>query len=160
MTDALLKKFRQNLYEVFLNAREHSETELGVFACGQHYPQRNRLDFSIADLGIGIADRIWRSLELQLSDQDAVKWAMEGGTTRTGGRPGGLGLKLIREFIRLNKGRIIVISSTGWWRQKANEVDHDKLSHRFPGTVVTIEIDTSDQASYGLSSEPSPESVF
>ena len=54
MSPALEKRFRQSLLEIFQNAALHSESGAGVFACGQFFPQKRRLDFSIADAGIGI----------------------------------------------------------------------------------------------------------
>ena len=54
MSSGLLKKFRESVFEIFSNAVSHSRTELGIFSCGQFFPKRHCLDFSAADLGIGI----------------------------------------------------------------------------------------------------------
>jgi hypothetical protein len=54
MSVGLLKKFRESVFEIFSNAVIHSQTKLGIFSCGQYFPKRNRLDFAVADLGIGI----------------------------------------------------------------------------------------------------------
>jgi hypothetical protein len=86
MTDALLKSFRASLYEIYVNALEHSETQLGIFSCGQFFPTAQRLDFTVADLGIGIRERIRRDLQKLMDPQDAIGWAMAGNTTRRGGR--------------------------------------------------------------------------
>ena len=39
MSQALLKRFRESLFEIFENAIEHSSSQLGVFACGQYFPK-------------------------------------------------------------------------------------------------------------------------
>ena len=65
MSVLLLKQFRNSLFEIFENAVEHSDTREGIFACGQHYPTQNRLDFCISDLGIGIQEKIWRERQLR-----------------------------------------------------------------------------------------------
>jgi len=159
MTPELLKRFRESLFEVFSNAIEHSYTQQGIFTCGQFFPNRKRLTFSISDLGIGIDGNIYRNLQRKLPAEDAIKWAISGKTTRRG-RSGGLGLQLIREFIKLNQGRLIIVSSAGYWELSKGKVSTRTLSRRFPGTVVTIDIDTSDKTSYCLSSEIGSSDVF
>jgi len=54
MSSGLVKKFRESVFEIFSNAVIHSQTKLGIFSCGQYFPKRDRLDFAVADLGIGI----------------------------------------------------------------------------------------------------------
>jgi hypothetical protein len=161
MTQKLQKKFRESIHEVFSNAVLHSQTKLGIFSCGQYFPGDHRLDFSIADLGIGMAENVSRTLGKSISDVDAICWAVEpGNTTKTGTIPGGLGLKLLREFISLNHGRIEIVSRCGYWLQNGTEISTRILNTPFPGTVVNIEINTADQASYCLASEIRPEDVF
>ncbi|MGC1375576.1 MAG: ATP-binding protein [Anaerolineales bacterium] len=162
MSAALRKKFWESIFELFSNAVIHSETRMGIFTCGQYFPAKNRIDFAIADLGIGIPKNLADKKGLQLPAQDAINWAMEGrNTTKTGPIPGGLGLKLLREFIRLNQGRIQVVSDAGYWEQRADGiVDKRTLPHPFPGTVVNIEINTADVNSYVLSSELQHHNIF
>ena len=159
MTPLLLKRFRLSLFEILDNAVEHSHTELGIFACGQHFPKQERLDFSIADLGIGIRDKILRERGLSLSPAEAIEWAMKGNTTKRD-KTGGLGLTLIREFIEMNQGRLIVVSDAGYWEMSGGKVESNTFPQPFPGTVVTIEINTADKAKYCLASELDPKSIF
>lgn len=56
MSVALAKRYKQSLLEIFLNAGIHSESDLGVFVCGQFYPQKQRMDFTIVDAGVGIPE--------------------------------------------------------------------------------------------------------
>jgi len=134
---------------------------MGIFTCGQHFPRKDRIDFAIADLGIGIPRTLKDKKGLQYSPEQAINWAMEGhNTTKTGPIPGGLGLKLLREFIRLNQGCIQVVSDVGYWEQRSDgTVDRRTLLSPFPGTVVNIEINTADINSYALSSEL-PQDIF
>lgn len=160
MSDPLLKEFRKSLFELYNNAVEHAESVLGVITCGQYFPQKRKLHFSIADLGIGIRSRIQHSTGMLYNDEAAIEWAVSGNTTRTGPRPGGLGLRLLREFITLNQGRLIIVSGSGYWRQKGEAVRKQMFGHPFPGTVVTMVINTSDPAAYGLSSEIDVNQIF
>lgn len=161
MSPALRKKFLESLFEIFSNAATHSGTKYGIFACGQYFPKKNKIDFSITDLGIGIRRKIEKEKGLKLSDEKAISWAMEGSnTTRTGAIPGGLGLKLLREFIKLNQGRIQIASDTGYWQFSKGAVTTNTFSNSFPGTTVNIEIRTDDTNTYKLSSEIGHEDIF
>ena len=120
MSEGLLKKFRESIFEIFSNAVLHSRTELGIFSCGQFFPRRSRLDFSVVDLGIGIRRNIKDNTGLDLASEDAIAWATKGhNTTKRGRVPGGLGLKLLGEFIDLNGGCIQIVSDAGYWRETA-----------------------------------------
>lgn len=161
MSGGLVKKFRESVFEIFSNAVGHSRTELGIFSCGQFFPSRRRLDFSVADLGIGIPRNVRENAGLDLTAEAAIAWATEGrNTTKKGRIPGGLGLKLLREFIALNRGRIQIVSGSGYWLSWQGRVQKVPLRHSFPGTVVSLEIDTSDKQSYVLSSEVSESEIF
>ncbi|MCU1347941.1 MAG: putative histidine kinase [Acidobacteria bacterium] len=92
MSEALQRRFRTSIFELFENAVAHSETKLGIFACGQYYPKRQQLHFSVADRGIGIPATVRRFLEENLDAREAIDWAMtETHTTRrvADGVPGG-----------------------------------------------------------------------
>jgi hypothetical protein len=159
MTEALRMKFRESILEIFVNAATHSETKLGIFACGQYFPKQERLDFSIADAGIGIRKKIANELGLKMNSDKAIEWALEeGNTVRRGNVPGGLGLKLLREFVRLNGGRLQIVSDRGYWEMMNDGRETlTRMECPFPGTVVTIEINTADTKSYRLQSENSQE---
>ncbi len=161
MSPGLLKKFRESIFEIFSNAVLHSQTRLGIFSCGQFFPTRNRLDFSVTDLGIGIRRNVKENAGLDLTPEGAITWATEGcNTTKRGQIPGGLGLKLLGEFINLNGGRIQIVSDAGYWQQAGSQTVTARLNEPFPGTVVSVEINTADKRSYALSSELSETDIF
>ncbi|MBW2557677.1 MAG: hypothetical protein JRD69_02370 [Deltaproteobacteria bacterium] len=161
MSPGLQKKFRESIFEIFSNAVLHSKTEMGIFSCGQFFPKRDRLDFSVTDLGIGIRQNVNDSTKLDLSPEKAIRWATEGqNTTKRGQIPGGLGLKLLGEFIDLNGGCIQIVSDAGYWRRERGEISTARLSLPFPGTVVSVEINTADKQSYALTYELSETDIF
>lgn len=124
-------------------------------------PSRNRLDFSVADLGVGMRQNIQDNTGLDLSPEAAIVWANEGrNTTKRGRVPGGLGLKLLGEFIDLNGGRIQIVSDAGYWRREKGKTATAILNHPFPGTVVSVEINTADTNSYRLTSELNIADIF
>ena len=161
MSPALLKKFRESIFEIFSNAVLHSSTDLGIFSCGQFFPNRNRLDFTVADLGIGIPQNIKEYTKLKLSPEKAIVWATEEfNTTKRGNLPGGLGLKILCDFIDLNGGCIQIVSDAGYWQRENREIVTKPLSYPFPGTVVSVEINTADPHTYTLASELSAADIF
>lgn len=161
MSAGLVKKFRESVFEIFSNAVIHSRTKLGIFSCGQYFPRRDKLDFSVADLGVGIRKNVKDNLGLDLSAEDAIDWATQGtNTTKRGRIPGGLGLKLLTEFIRLNGGRMQIVSDGGHWCLEQGGTRKTSLKGAFPGTVVNIEINTADVRSYFLKSELSESDIF
>lgn len=161
MSTGLLKKFRESIFEIFSNAVLHSRTEQGIFSCGQFFPTRNQLDFSVTDLGIGIRQNVKENTGLDFAPEEAITWATEGrNTTKHGQIPGGLGLKLLGEFIDLNGGRIQIVSDAGYWRREKGKSIAAQLSEPFPGTVVSVEINTADTQTYALTSELSEDNIF
>lgn len=161
MSPKLLKKFHESIFEIFSNAVLHSETKLGIFSCGQFFPHKERIDFTVADLGIGIRKNIKKHKGIELSPEEAIDWAtQESHTTKRGAVPGGLGLKLLCDFIDLNGGSVQIMSNAGYWMRKGGKTEKALLNHEFPGTAVSIEINTADTQSYKLTSELKEEDIF
>ncbi|KAF1082367.1 MAG: hypothetical protein GQF41_1088 [Candidatus Rifleibacterium amylolyticum] len=161
MTGALRKRFMQSLFEIFQNAAIHSRSEHGIFVCGQFYPNKHRLNFTIADAGIGIRENVRNYTRSNMSSCQAIKWAMtEGNTTKTGGQPGGLGLKLIKDFVRINGGKLQIVSHYGFYEFSAENECLQRLSYVLPGTCVNIEINTNDTNTYDLGTGLTVQDIF
>jgi hypothetical protein len=161
MSEGLHKKFIESIFEIFSNAVIHSRTKMGIFSCGQYFPTKKRLVFSIADLGIGILKNVKEHTKQEMTAEQAISWAVEGkNTTKVGRIPGGLGLKLLREFITMNQGRIQIVSDKGYWELSGGKAFTKSFRNPFPGTTVNIEINTADTNSYCLSSEIKSEDIF
>jgi len=161
MSEGLGKLFKQKIFEIFQNAVTHSGSEFGIFVCGQFFPQKQRLDLTIADAGVGIRENVRRYFnDPKIPSVPAIRWALkEGNTTKTEKQPGGLGLKLLHDFARLNKGRIHIVSRFGFYEFYGQE-SFCKMAGDFPGTAVTFEVNTADTSAYRLASETSGENIF
>ena len=131
----------------YSNAFEHSRTEVGVFTCGQHFRHRNDLILTVVDFGRGIPAKVKAFLSqfvdearvAKLSGADCVKWAFErGNTTSMGGVARGLGLDLLKDFVRINQGKLEVYSNDGYAiiDKEGERFDNSPIS--FQGTVVHI----------------------
>lgn len=161
MSSGLLKKFRESIFEIFSNAVSHSRTKLGIFSCGQFFPNLDRLDFTVADLGVGIQRNVRDFRDQDLSPEEAIIWATEKrNSTRRGRLPGGMGLKILRDFIDLNGGYLQIVSDSGYWKRQNRKSVTASLDYSFPGTVVNLEINTADTDAYRLTSELSIDDIF
>lgn len=160
MSAQLRKKINESIFEIFNNAVIHGGCT-HIFSCGQYYPNKARLDFTLVDLGATIKRNVSQYLQEECTGTEAIEWAVtENHTTRTGSIPGGLGLKLIREFVALNKGKIQIVSSDGYWAQVRKRTTSRLLPQKFLGTIVNLEFNIDDQNYYQLASEVTPENVF
>ena len=161
ISSGLLKKFRESIFEVFNNAVSHSGTKLGIFSCGQFFPKREKLDFTIVDLGVGIRENVNKYGGFELLSEEAIDWATQGrNTTKSGNVPGGLGLKLLCEFIDLNGGRAQIVSDAGYWKREDKKTEKATLANNFPGTAVNVEIYTADTKSYIRKPKVTEEDIF
>jgi hypothetical protein len=149
MTSEFALRFLQSLGEIFINSQTHAESNLGIFICGQFYPLKQRLDISMADAGLTIPGKINRRFEVNLPAVKALRWALTEGHTTKEDSPGGVGLKLLRDFIALNGGRLQIASGKAFWQFQHGKENFLELKHEFPGTVVNLEVSTADTKSYG-----------
>lgn len=149
MTSDFSVRFLQSLGEIFINSQTHAESNLGVFICGQFYPLKQRLDISIADAGITIPGKIKQRFGVRPPAVKALRWALTEGNTTKEDSPGGVGLKLLRDFIALNGGRLQIASGKAFWQFQHGKENFLELKHEFPGTVVNLEVYTADTNSYG-----------
>ena len=154
-SEKLSKAILRNIFEIFENARTHGDCDY-IHTCGQFFPNKKNkpLHFTIVDKGINIQKNVNDFLTDELSATDAIIWAMEkGNTTKTGDTSGGLGLNVIFEFIKLNNGKIHIISSDGFYEFSDGKINVSKLSSPFNGTIVNIRFNLNDTNFYSLISE-------
>lgn len=145
LCDAIVGK----VWEIYVNAFEHAGSPIGVFSCGQHFPQRNELILSAVDFGIGIAANVRNFLSSdrrsgQLTSAACLQWAFQPGTsTRPNDMARGLGLDLLREFIRVNHGKLEVYSNEGYVLIDANTERFVNRRTHFEGTFfhITLQCD-------------------
>jgi hypothetical protein len=143
MTSEFSLLLKQSLGEVFVNAETHSDSRLGVFICGQFYPVQQRLNVSIADAGVTIPERVKRRFGAGLQPVSALRWVLAKGNTTKEDTPGGLGLKQLQEFVLRNEGAVQIASGKAGLHFTGGTSEFNELEHPFPGTVVTIEVNTA-----------------
>lgn len=128
-----------NIWEIFANSFEHSSCDVGLFVCGQHYPTKRQLGLSMVDFGVGIPVRVRKFLDIPtLSAAECLSWAIKSGNSTRIGSPGGLGLDMLKDFIRLNNGELSVYSGNGFFRWFGSSQEFGTMPSYFRGTMVNV----------------------
>lgn len=153
MSDNLKIEISIAINEIFANSSMHTSTSF-IFACGQFFPKKNVLDFTIVDIGGGIKNKVNEFLQENKNATDAIKWALIDGNTTKRDAPGGYGLSILKNLIALNKGFMQIVSNEGFYEYTNGGRETYKLFQgEFPGTVINLQFKTDDTSSYSLKSE-------
>jgi len=155
----LKRKMTEAIYEIFVNAQIHSETK-NIYTCGQFYPQKNIIEFTITDTGIGFKNRINQRFKKNLTSTQAIQWATNDRHTTKIGVSGGLGLALLKEFIKNNKGKLQIISDDGFYQFDSKGEDIKLFHGSFPGSIVNLQFRTDDVSTYTLTDEVKLDDIF
>lgn len=162
MSPGVTDEIRDYLLEVFKNVKDHTSS-LYVYTCGQFFPKTSTLYFSIVDTGETISYNVDKYHEEHLlkSPDSRLAWALEAGnTTLDIGRPRGLGLSLVKDFIILNNGYFYIVSGSETFEISKGKERYLCMKNSFPGTIVTIAFNLKDTASYYMKNELIPTIQF
>jgi len=146
------------MWEIYANAFEHSQSAVGLFSCGTHLKKNNELLLSVVDFGQGIAANVrdfWSSdfRGTDLMAASCLKWAFqEGTTTRPNGIGRGMGLDLLKDFIRVNHGKLEVYSNEGYALIDEGGERYENRASSFGGTVFHITL-RCDEKYYQFANE-------
>ena len=170
LSESLRNEIIGRVWEIFANAFEHSMSPVGVFTCGQYYPGLKTLDLTVVDFGKGIPSNVRAYLKQKQSPFDlrdlstmtaveCLNWALVRGNTTSSAVMGrGLGLDLLRDFIKVNHGKMEILSETGYLF--IGEQDrYLERNTKFSGTIVSITL-RCDETFYKLASERSDVDIF
>lgn len=159
------------ILEIFLNAYGHGVEKnnvkgLGVTSCGQYFKKERKLKLTVVDFGCGVIENVKEHLKVEISDINAMKWALEtGNSTKTDSMdeniPRGLGFGLLRSFVSLNRGDFSVFSNSCC--AKVLDIDAysvSKIKIPFNGTMVSISINCDDRHYKFISDVSGPEQYF
>jgi hypothetical protein len=147
LKDAIVGK----VWEIYTNSFEHSASSVGVYSCGQYFQAMNQLALSVVDFGMGIPTKIRRYLQsdpraANLLSSSCLEWAFQSGNT-TSHQPGvarGLGLDLLKEFIRINQGSLEIYSNNAYAIVDRNGERFQDMNSGFAGTAVLIKLNCDE----------------
>lgn len=117
------KRLTEDSAEIHSNAILHSETDT-IFVCGQYFPKKRRINFSIVDIGIGFRECLRRSRHnFDYSSLDAIEWTIKEGHTKKTKEmgSGGLGLSNLCKTAKDHRGVLQIISNDGFWEYNEEE---------------------------------------
>ena len=150
----LAKAIVSNVLEIYSNAFTHSYSPNGVYSCGQNYPMLKKIKITVIDFGIGIPQSVRSYLQSlgqtdTILDEETLRLAFTKGFST---RPelGGLGLKLLKEFIQRNNGRLEVYSHGGYALIDASGEHYEGIGSFFTGTVVNISLNNDQKVYYRI----------
>ncbi|CAI8879451.1 ATP-binding protein [Brevibacillus sp. IT-7CA2] len=158
LRDAISSK----VYEIYRNVFDHGLSPIGAFSCGQYYPKLNELCLSIVDFGIGIPNEVKNYLNKpEMSSKKALEWAFKtGNTTKPSNEHGrGIGLGILKEFIKANNGKLEIYSNDGYVKITKDHEEFSETNFFFGGTIINITI-IRDEAYYCFASEKENQPLF
>jgi hypothetical protein len=145
------------VWEIYVNAFEHGQSDIGVFSCGQHYPLLHELALTVVDFGVGIPANVRLHFAddpraAGLSASKCLEWAFQLGNSTKAAVGRGVGLDLLKEFVTINNGRLEMFSHKGRV-QIGKEFKTENKASFFEGTLVNITL-KCDESFYHLADEP------
>jgi hypothetical protein len=131
--------------ELALNAAQHSESEIGAFACIQFFEFASgpRFTCTVADGGIGVRASLWRNESLRsrvLYDWDALELAVRERVSGTGDPHRGIGLYGVSEDIRRPGRSLLLHSGVGSLEITEQLESSARRTRLFPGTLAFLSI--------------------
>ena len=134
--------------EMMNNVVDHSQSPIGGYTMAQYYPTNQKIQFSIADKGIGFLENV-KFKENVKDEVEAIEKALEKGFSANKNsqlygsayRNAGYGLYVMSEIIKQVGGKFIIISNNGLYRYNAllDRVEKKLLDYSFNGVLVAFE---------------------
>lgn len=133
------------IFEMARNINEHSGSN-ELFMCGQFYPQKQTLGFTLVDNGISIPTNVSTHIP-DLSDStnsEIIDWSTQKGNSTKETAASGLGLYDIKTSL-LNFGELTIFSNNGIWKQTSQgKIIKKEGMAKKRGTLIHISFNLSD----------------
>jgi hypothetical protein len=161
VSERLIDAIVGRVWEIYANAFEHGQSHVGIFSCGQHYPEHHELKLTVVDFGVGIPSNVrLYARNPNIPADVALRWAFQRGTTtKPNGTSRGMGLDLLKEFVKLNKGKLEVFSHESYAIIDSKLEEFMNRATFFEGTLINITF-ICDESYYQLASETIEEPFF
>lgn len=148
-----LRDLRDYLHYLFLelmnNVADHSQSAVGGYAMAQYFPANRKIQFVVADRGVGFLANMALNFSSIGSEEEAIFKALEKGVTSTPEtlygqeRNAGYGLYAMLEILKRTGGKFVIISNDTLVRYANNSYESKLLEHPWKGVVVSFEFDES-----------------
>jgi hypothetical protein len=149
-----------NVWEIYANAFDHAESPIGVFSCGQHYQTLGSLQLTTVDFGKGIPANVKQFFNnTGIPASKCLEWAFQEGKTTKPSISRGMGLDLLKEFIKINHGKLEVYSYDSHALIDKDRESYETRETCFEGTLINITL-VCDELFYKFASEVLSEPLF
>ena len=144
-----LHALNTSLSEILNNFIDHTKPSNFGFTATQLFEDQHKLETAVCDFGGGIPNKINAYFELnemeKLSDEQALRWAMKiGNSTKSTFKNKGFGLDTLSSLVaKLNGELRIVTNRVVLFQSGNNEFKVNSLTSSFPGTLITVSLDTN-----------------
>jgi hypothetical protein len=157
LTNDLKKEIVRNILEIYVNAVVHAECQY-VYSCGSVHKRSSyaELHFTLVDIGKTIKRNVNNFLGKEYDGGYAINWATSDYNTTKVNESGGLGLKLMKQFLLNNNGKMQIVSSDGFWQFTKDNTQMTTLVNEFPGTIVNLIFNLKDTKLHYLDQETTP----
>lgn len=136
--------------ELLNNVFDHAESLIDATSFCWFNPQTNIISIAIADLGIGIPERVNRfnreNSLVELSSQDALKWAIQPkSTTKSSPQNRGSGINNIIDFVKANHSKLQIFSNdVRLFVNIHKQAFYVNPMQHFKGTIVEVDVHTKN----------------
>jgi anti-sigma regulatory factor (Ser/Thr protein kinase) len=141
-----LRNYLQYLFsELMNNVADHSHSSVGGFAMAQYYFKKKKVQFAVADKGVGFLSNIKLSFPEINTEKEAILKALEKGVTSTRARMyqqeknSGYGLYAMFEILKLTSGIFVIISNNTMAIFNGKHIRFKDLDVVWNGTVIAFE---------------------
>lgn len=161
MDDNVKKVLSSCVQGLFGNAQIHGNCNK-VYTCGQYYHKKQKMDFTIVNLGRTIPENVKSYMQDYARNVPpyCIQWAVDPGNSTKRNRSGGIGLSLMKDFIDYNKEKYQIISGNEFWELNKQKITSRNFKYVFPGTIINIEIHQNDKCNYSYSDRNNAEHLF
>lgn len=127
------------------NVSDHSHSDVGGFAMAQYYAKKKKVQFAVADKGVGFLKNIKLSYPYINTEKDAILKALEKGVTSTKARMyqqhknAGYGLYAMFEILKLTGGSFVIISNNTMATFNEGKISFKEMDIPWNGTVIAFE---------------------
>lgn len=141
--DSIVGALDWSIAEIIDNVFNHSQTKINGFVTAQYFPNKNRIDFTVIDGGVGIPRRL-RSREIykNLSVNETLEYAVKQDVTVDPKNNKGAGLYYTKRIIEENRGTLRINSDKAQLMINGNN-SIVSTAPKWSGTIVQLKINTN-----------------
>lgn len=144
------KLLKYLLTEIMNNVADHARSPVGGFAMAQYYPNKNTVQFAIADRGIGFLKNVQAKVPDIVTEYEAIELAMNKGFTASSQRlygherNAGYGLYAFSKIVEHIGGKFVIVSNDSIYKKIGSQTLSKKIDTPYKGVIVGCEMELNN----------------